>query len=303
MSDAFGQGPARTRARVALATPTEMKYLPRLTTIATGALLVTASFVQVAPVIAQVSVAPTALFLTNQERFGAIYVSNQSATPQEVTVDFRFGYTDSDSSGTVFMQYEDAPSAERYSLASHVRAFPQQFVLPPGETQVVRLTARPPADADSGFLWTRVLTTSTPQIAFEETATTGVQTRVIFRMQQVTALFYEAGEPEVDVQIDGLKAQRDSSGVRLLATLSHQGNAPYLGSAHVRISRADGSILAEERQPIAVYNGGLRQISLEVADALEAAQVELTLSPQRTDVPARFLLSNAPVSRTASVSQ
>ncbi len=258
----------------------------------------------VLPAKAQVSVAPTALFLDDQDRFGALYIGNQTATPQEVTIGFRFGYTTTDSTGGVYIEFEDSTAAEKYSIAPHVRAFPERFMLPPGETQVVRLTARPPADFEEGWLWSRVLTTSTPQVEFQDTTSTGVQANLIFRLQQVTALFYTKGSSDASLAVEGLSARVDSNEVVVMADLDKTGDRPFFGRAFLRIKDSGGEQLAEDMTLVAVYVPEQRRFVAPLPDNLSPdsdLQAELTIVPDRTDIPERYVLSSSPIVATTSV--
>lgn len=248
------------------------------------------------PVRAQVSVAPAALFVNEEDGFGAIYIANGSTAPQEVSVDFRFGYPAADSAGNVHMQYEDELLAEKYSIAPNIRAFPQRFFLPPGETQVVRLAVKLPQDAADGMYWTRVVTTSTPQLPFEDTTSTGVRARVQFRLQQITALFYEKGEPEVSVAVDALAADHDSTTVNLLADFEHEGSGPFFGTAHIRVLDNNGDRIHEEAQSFAVYVSEARRFAVSIPELSPGSyEVELTVNGDRADLPADQRMDVKPI--------
>src|SRR5690349_20725577 len=81
---------------------------------------------------AQVVIAPPVLTLVEPERFGTFTVENRSTVPQEVTIEFRFGYPMSDGVGNLQMVYDDSGSPGRSSMASWVRAFPRRALLRPG---------------------------------------------------------------------------------------------------------------------------------------------------------------------------
>lgn len=256
------------------------------------------------PAKAQVSVAPTALFLNDQERFGALYIGNPTSTPQEVTIGFRFGYTTADSAGAVYVEFNDSTMAAQYSIASYVRAFPQRFILPPGETQVVRLTARPPAEFEEGWLWSRVLTTSTPQVAFQDTTSSGVRANLIFRLQQVTAMFYTKGESDASLTVGNTTAVVDSNEVVVMADLDKSGDRPFFGRAFVRLKDSSGEIVSEDMTLIAVYVPERRRFVATLPEGAsgEGLEAELTIVPDRSDIPPQFVLDFAPITATSSVS-
>ncbi|MEX2401654.1 MAG: hypothetical protein WD423_12845 [Rhodothermales bacterium] len=253
---------------------------------------------------AQVSVAPTALFLNDQERFGTLYIGNPTSTPQEVTIGFRFGYSTADSTGAVYVEFNDSTAAERYSIAENVRAFPQRFILPPGETQVVRMTARPPADFEEGWMWSRVVTTSTPQVSFQDTTASGVQANLIFRLQQVTALFYTKGDPEVTLNVVDVSARVDSNEVIVHAEMNKEGERPFFGRVNARLQNADGDVIAEEMNLIAVYVPERRRFVITLPEDVSEGQdlqVELTITPDRQDIPSEYVLDFSPIVATTPV--
>jgi len=112
---------------------------------------------------AQVVVAPTVVFLSDQSPFGTFLVMNRSDVPQEIGISFKFGYPVFDSLGGVSMVYDDTLMAHEHSCLDWLKGFPQKFVLNPGQEQVVRLLGMGPANAADGEYWTRLVTSSTPR--------------------------------------------------------------------------------------------------------------------------------------------
>ena len=101
-------------------------------------------------VLKAVLVAPHAVFMSHRERTGEITLINTSDEPEEVTVELQFGYPDGDSAGGVLVRLFDKPESHHPSAAEWIRAFPQRMRLAPGQRQVVRLFATPPADLHDG---------------------------------------------------------------------------------------------------------------------------------------------------------
>ncbi len=102
---------------------------------------------------AQVIVAPTVLFMSDQSRFGTFVVMNRSNTPQEISISFRFGFPESDSAGITRMEYSDTAMERLHSCQEWLKGFPQKFIVNPGQQQVVRLLVAPPTGiADGEYL-------------------------------------------------------------------------------------------------------------------------------------------------------
>lgn len=251
---------------------------------------------------AQVSVAPVALFMDDTNRFGSFYITNQTSTPQEVEVDFRFGYPAADEAGNIFMQYEDSVTAELYSLAPYLRSFPRQFVLPPGESQVVRLTARLPSARAEGYYWARLITTSTPQATLSEDAGGGVSAEIVFRVQQVTAVLYKRGQPEARIAMYDLAAEADSGAVVVSAFIERLSDSPFLGRAVVQLLDENGNAVAEQSESVSAYVSLRRRFNITIPDDLRGDfTAVVTLSAERPDVPVPYRTTINPVSASIPI--
>ena len=252
----------------------------------------------------QISVAPTILFTTDQERFGTFLVNNGSATAQEVVIEFRFGYPRPDDAGQTFMEYEDDISAARFGLDSWVQAFPRRFILEPGQQQVVRMAVRPPAGVEDGTYWTRLVTTSTPQSEPVDTLVGGVSARIVMRLQHVTTLLYRVGDVDSGLVVGEIigGTERDGS-PNVTVPLRRVGNTPFLGTAEVEVRDEAGDIVATGERSVAVYFDALEAIPV---DGLELPSggytVTVTLRPGRSDVPPEHVVGGEPLVVRSSVS-
>lgn len=253
--------------------------------------------------LAQVTVAPTAVFLDDGNRFGTVYISNNSDSPQQVELSFQFGYPAADSTGNLYMEYGDSTAAREYSLVPYLRAFPQQFSLPPGESQVVRVVANPLSDKSDGMYWTRLITASEPQVEEVATQTDSVQARVTFRIRQVTSVLFRKGSPSVQMSLSDVSAAADTGVVEVMATLEKQGRAPFLGTAHIRLLTDSGTEVANIPRAIAVYFDMRRRFEVPLPEEAGPGnyRVELTLNTERNDIPQEFHLTMNEVSESATL--
>lgn len=250
---------------------------------------------------AQVAITPPVVFLGHAGRFGNFAVRNQSETAQEVTIDFRFGYLTSDSLGNAVMQYDDSAAATRFSMASWVRAFPPRFILQPGHQQVVRLMAHPPSNLADGVYWTRLVTASMPQSMPVDSLRNGVHTQIIFRMDQITAVFYQRGSAHTGIQLGSLSVRNDSAGLQLLIPLTRTGSAPFLGSVAVRIEDERGKVVHEVTLPGSVYFSLVERVLLP-RTKLHPGHYTATVRviAERPDIPRDELLPMVPVMATTT---
>lgn len=250
---------------------------------------------------AQVAVAPTFMFTSDREQFGTFAVHNASAVPQEVVIEFRFGYPRSDSLGNRVMEYDDSVTAGRYSLDAYTQAFPRRFVVAPGEDQIVRIAVRPPAGLPDGTYWTRVVTTSTPQVDAIDTVTSGVAARVVMRLQHVTTLSYRQGAVESGVRI-GEPLLDTRAEPRLIVPLEQTGNSPFLGMLQARVLDERDRAVATTERSVAVYFDAVEHLPLEIP-ALPPGRyrVELAVRPGRPDVAPEHTVRGPVVVRQAAV--
>jgi hypothetical protein len=245
---------------------------------------------------AQVTVGPVVMHLAEPERFGTFTVENRSPTPQEVTLEFRFGYPASDSLGNLRMVYDDSATAERFSMASWARAFPRRFMLGAGQRQLVRLTVRPPANLADGVYWTRLVTSSLPQSPPVDSVATGVTTQINIRLQQVTTVLYSRGPVETALEVGPLTVRQDSSDVSLLVALKRTGAAPFLGNVALRVMDARGAPVHESAEATSVYFTTTKRFAVARARLTPGTYTaEVRAVAERADLPANALFRMTPV--------
>lgn len=251
---------------------------------------------------AQVMVAPVALFLEPRTNFGTFLVSNQAGEPQEVQIEFRFGYPVSDSAGNATMVYGDSlPLVER-SLQGRLRAFPRQFTLQPGQQQSVRIAVTPDASWPAGVYWTRLVTTSTPQSARADSIAPGVSAQITMRLEQITTVLYKKGGLEGRLSIDSAWATADSQHVHVVVPLTLEGNAPFFGTIEIDLRDSTGRVVASDIEVFAMYTAAARRFSF-LRSALPAGEYDAVIRArsERPDIPATDAIPFPAASRTVRV--
>jgi hypothetical protein len=263
-----------------------------------------------APVAAQTLVAPTILTLSDRERFGTLMVDNRSAQPQEVTISFKFGYSSSDADGNRFFVYDDSAAAAAFGLHEQIRAFPRRFVLAPGERQIVRMSARPAADAPDGVYWARVVTASQPQSPpVEQANADGVATQVVFRLEQVTTVLYQKGAVDSGVDAPALEAQMEADSVAVRLPLRRLGNAPFYGRARLTVvpeavqGDPDAVPAIEDELLFEVFFDRVVRFALPL-ESLPSGhyRVRVTVDSDRPDIPGDERVAAEPVTLDAPFS-
>ena len=249
---------------------------------------------------AQVVIAPPIVFISDQLPYGTFVVSNVSTVPQEVDLKFRFGYPNTDSVGTIFMDYNDSTgSARNYSCASWLSAFPTKFVLNPGQEQVVHMSVSSPESLNDGVYWSRLVTISQPQQKFVGQTKSGITANIIFVFRQITSVLYEKGKLNTGIRIEDFHTSQDSSSENLYANLKRSGDAPFLGTVSMQVSNQAGDVVYANKGLIAVYMSFVKKFDIPLSK-LPAGNYSatVTLSTNRSDIPPDQQLKMIPVSKS-----
>ncbi|HUH13625.1 MAG TPA: hypothetical protein VMK65_10965 [Longimicrobiales bacterium] len=254
-----------------------------------------------APAAAQITVAPLHVVTSDRARFQTFYVRNDTDEAQEISIAFRFGYPVTDTLGNATMLYGDSLAlAPDHAMTEWVRAFPRQFLLRPGERQSVRVAVRPPEGLADGVYWTRLVTTSTPQLPPPEPSEEEVTTRFIFRIEQVTTVLFQRGAARVDVAVGNVRHWLDEGYVRFLIPLTCTGTAPFLGEIHLRVLDAAEAVVGEGSQTLSSYSDEhAAGFSIERWNLPPGAyRAEIRVTNARTDIPPPQRFTMTPVTVT-----
>lgn len=250
---------------------------------------------------AQITIAPTMVFIDQQERFGSFLVLNGSDQAQEVSIEFPFGYPTTNNEGNVEMVYDDSIRAQQYGISNLVKGFPQNFVLQPGQRQTVRMTVRP-KDFTDGTYWTRIKTTSSAQNpAVGEETEDGITAQITYKFEQVTTLFYKHGDTDTGIEIQEFSHRNSEENFEFIADVNRSGNSPFLGSIILTISGSNGNTVVEKRTSTSIYFN-YRQVFEVAQSELENGEytAEITFETQRPDVPSENIVQMEPVSQSIS---
>lgn len=248
---------------------------------------------------AQVAISPTMVMIDENQRFASYLVLNGSDQPQEISVEFVFGYPDvvSNTMRTVY----DRPEKEKlYSIADNVQAFPRKFTLAPQQRQVVRITVRPNRELDDGVYWSRIKTTSNPQSpAIGSKLDEEVSANINIQFEQVTTLIYKKGNLSTGLDIEEFKTTKTDSSLIITTRIKRTGNAPYLGNLTLTVYDEQDNTVLSDRTNIAVYFDYISRVSANLKNFDPGTYtVEATFVTDRTDIPTEEIVQTAPISRT-----
>lgn len=255
---------------------------------------------------AQVTIAPTNLFLDNQARFGTYMVINGSNTPQEISIDFFFGYAATDEDGERQNISNDEDFKDSYSVADDVRAFPRNFILQPGQRQIVRLRLAPSNDLQDGTYWARIKTTSTPESPpIEVGSDDNVTARVGINIEQVTGLFYKNGEVTTGIEVDGIRtsiAGDNNERLIVLTDFRRTGNSPFLGSITTTLQNQSGETVAQGFRSTSLYFDGTQKEELQISELPSGEYtIQVHFETRRSDISSTDLVQMQPVTATTTV--
>ena len=242
---------------------------------------------------AQITIAPSFVFIDEKSGVGNLYVSNNSEQAHEISISFAFGYPGGDADGNLVMNYNDSAAYARFALDPMIRAFPGSFVLKGGEQRTVRLQVIPAERRKEGYFYTRLKVLAKPQAAeITQEVAEGISTRINFNFEQITAVFYKHGKVSTGLKIKNVDVQQTETQVlELRAQLERTGNAPFLGSMTAKLKDAKGTVVAEIQSATTAYFDVTRRLDLNIKDVPSGDYtLELSFETQRNDMMKEDLL-------------
>ncbi|HWK88619.1 MAG TPA: hypothetical protein VNP72_01440 [Longimicrobium sp.] len=249
-----------------------------------------------------VSVSPTALYIDSRTRTAVLTLYNPGTLPEEITVDFGYGYPQSDSTGNVSVAITREPAAGEPSALAWMRAFPRRLLLQPGQRQVVRVLVEPPAELADGEYWARVLISSRGGQPPIEQTQGDVRLQLNVQTTLVMAANYRKGDLRTGVEVTAASAARTADGVQLQVDLARSGNAAFLGRMRAELVDARGSVVSTVYDDVAVYRTMRRRLTFAVP-AAEAGPltVRIRIDTEREDLPPGGALPAAPIEQRIPV--
>jgi hypothetical protein len=240
-------------------------------------ILLVAVLVSVFPLRAEIRVSPVAVYLDDSVHYARVFIENKGPEPRHVEIGIVFGYPMSDDQGNVKLRVME-PGESDPSAKSWIRAFPQRFVLAPGEFQMVALIADPPADLPDGEFWAR------PVISFSSTdpSMSSISGGDEGLANLVLSVNYRHGTVWTGVRLENVSVEEHGQNAVLLLDMQRRGNAAFLGSVKCRLRDEKGGVRQESSQLLAVYRTLRRRVELSTT-ACEPGRytVEVEVSTQR----------------------
>jgi hypothetical protein len=254
-------------------------------------------------ILAQVTIAPSMLFIDAKSGIGNLYVTNNSASPQEVSINFVFGFPDADSAGNAKMNYNDTVAAGIYSLNPIVRAFPRTFLLDVKQAQTDRLQVRTKSNVKDASFFSRVKVTSsqkTPDI--EKKTTDAVSAQISFKFDQIFPVFYRKGNVSTGVIVHDVTTTVKDNKLTVITDVERTGNTPYIGSIKAELFSAANEKVALSEATASIYFRLKNKMEIDLAKAAKGKhKLVLTFETKRSDVAAEDLLQAPTVTKEVNV--
>lgn len=243
----------------------------------------------------QVTVAPVTIHMSDANKNSYIVVRNNSDfSPWEVSIDMKYGYPISDTSGNTIIYFLDNDSSAENSAVKWISFFPRKFILQPKEEQTIRILAKPPKNLKDGEYWGRPVIYSRQVSNVDTTEKDQISVGLSTEFRTVIALNYRKGKVNTEVKFLNLNGFYDSGNIILYASFKREGNSAYLGTLSVRLIAQDGKIIKESVQEIAVYTELYKKINLEVGELPKGIyNVEVDLNTERSEPGAVILKGNS----------
>jgi len=248
-------------------------------------------------------VSPHAVFIDARSRTAQVYLINTGTTAEECQIDLKFGYPDTDSTGQIFVRLFDSTTTDQPSAAGWIRAFPRRAVVQPGERQVVRLLAQPPAGLPDGEYWTRLIVTSRGAQIGVAGADSTVRAGISLVVSTIISVTYRNGQVQTGVELNHFNAAREGDSLVARIGLTRQGNAAYLGTGWVRLRDAEDRVVKAWDTPMAVYYHVDRRMAFPL-DSVPPGRytVQFELTTARGDIPQSSVLpANAVMDRVTVI--
>lgn len=243
------------------------------------------AFALLPTVIYAIFVSPTAVFMDERNPSAQITLGNSGETPEEAQIDLQFGFPDTDSAGTPFVRLMEDPPPQFPSAAAWIRPFPRRVRLEPGDRQVVRLLAQPPADLPDGEYWSRLIVTARGASVPVASSDTAVRAGVSLEIRLVTSVTFRKGAVSTGVSVSDFTAEAAGDSLVTWARFTRQGNAAYLGTVTFDVLDQGGLTVRSWPTVMAVYYPIHRRFSFPLASLAPGDyRVRLTLTSARSDL-------------------
>jgi hypothetical protein len=241
----------------------------------------------------QVTVAPVTVHLSDANKNSYIVVRNNSTTsPWEVSIEMKFGYPVSDSSGKTNIYFPEIINESDPSAVEWINFYPRKFILQPLEEQTVRIAAKP-KDLKEGEYWGRPIIISHALNNFDTSQNQQISIGLGVEFRTVIALNYRKGKVSTGISLENITCTFDGNKFILFAKLKREGNAAYIGNIASSIKNEKGSTIKEVNQEISVYYELNKRIEIETGKLPKGTYtIDVQLNTDREEPGGKIIKGN-----------
>lgn len=249
-----------------------------------------------------VAVSPMAVYLDQRTRTGTLTLYNPGSLPEEIEISFGFGYPTSDEEGNVGVEVVDTAPPDEPSALAWLRAFPRRLVLEPGQRQVVRIMVEPPPGIEEGEYWARALVRARGGQPPIEERQGDVSVQIHVETVVVAAVNYRHGAVNTGLEVLDIGTRLEEGSAVALVDLARTGNAAFLGRLRGELLDANGVVVGEAEDVLAVYRTIRRRVEIPVPEgAAGPFRIRLLMDTRRDDLPPGGVLPFQPLERVVEV--
>lgn len=209
---------------------------------------------------AALDVAPTRIFIEDNQRSATLTVINRSDRSTTFRVNVADVLTEEDGSSTMLETAGDEP----HNAARMIRFSPRQATLGPGERQTVRIMVRRPAGIEAGESRARIAVMSLPapepdgQISGTEEGDLAVRIEALFGVTLPIAITH--GQPQARVAFDSVEQNNQELQVALL----REGQRSVYGRLDIHAGDSpEGELLLTRNRAVVAYPLERRVVAFE----------------------------------------
>lgn len=251
-------------------------------------------------IVAQYSIAPSAITITYPERHSEIIVRMMEDAPTMVfSVSSFFAIPEPDSSGDFHLVRVDSTLVQ--NIASGIRCSPRRFQLSAGQEQIIRIAIQDAALLPEGEYWSRVMISAMTHPVQADPLQQSVSISMGLEVRTISGLIFRKGSVYTGLEVTEATSSLDQNILWTHLDLKKKGNAAWIGTVEQELSNAKGEVVHRTRSISNVYRDRRERLKLILP----------TLPPDKYTLKVRYvseredpmikLLKTPPVMQTFSI--
>mgnify|MGYP000324320219 CR=1 FL=1 len=257
--------------------------------------------------ISQVGMKPMLIVIDNVSRTATVEIINPMKDIREFNIELLFAYPKYDSLGKSILIYDDSVMAKEYSLSSYLKIYPKKLIIPPGESQVVRLIVKDLPRDDGKTYWTRIIASSKPMTQQIDTLkklsdTSAITASIVIGTRMNGLVVLNNGNVTSSIDFDEYKRYSDSSSIYLVCKFDKAGTSPFLGKADVKLYDSNNNIIIKREEKVSIYENCNLEFKFDKKNLSKGKlKVEITVSNEKEEVPVELRLPFKPITKTFEI--